>query len=53
MKRLLLALLLLVPTFGAATLPSLDQASDPWPNCLPCPRVAMPGDLPIGGSGGE
>jgi len=38
MKRLVLALILIVPSFGAATLPDAALEFNPWPNCLPCPR---------------
>lgn len=53
MKRLLLALLLLVPTFGAATLPTTAFASEPWPDCLPCPPEPDPGTPPPSGGGGQ
>jgi hypothetical protein len=42
MKRLVLALILIVPTFGAATLPDATLEFNPWPNCLPCPRPTEP-----------
>lgn len=37
MKRLLLALILIAPTFGAAALPQMPLDFNPWPTCLPCP----------------
>jgi hypothetical protein len=46
MKRLFLALILIVPTFGAATLPDTTTFNDPWPDCLPCPPPTPPPDTP-------
>jgi hypothetical protein len=51
MKRLLLALLLIVPTFGAAALPDLTTQIFPLPDCLPCPPPTPPPDDPPGGGG--
>jgi hypothetical protein len=38
MKRLLLAILLLLPIVAIANPPQ----TDPFPTCLPCPPPAMP-----------
>ncbi|HAX43211.1 MAG: hypothetical protein M9913_01950 [Bryobacteraceae bacterium] len=46
MKRLFLALILIVPTFGAATLPDTAMFNNPWPDCLPCPPPTPPPEPP-------